>query len=1020
MAPTGWATVEEREFLKTYLPEYESCQVKRKYRAFWQRLNVDYFARFPILQKLFPGRSLTDLSEEEKGAYTAATNKQQQRLKEWFRWQMNPRSRNAGGSITKKDLNLIYNGRTRGRKPYEVFAKLYQTQVEAEKSARCESQGIKGRAQLAVWHEVAKDLYKAATEEQLTEVKKAMDAATESKGGLEPSTEDVAGSPSTYLRYLKKLPTLLNHAITPAVQKAGVIALVYVVGPDPAKGGRIATQTLQFGDKPTTPLFSEDWADHDGLFLEEIARFAGRHEFPPEVCAARSLDAKPPQIDSDLEEGGPANVNETITKDTTGITVEPVEAPKSPPTSPPSTPVSRSISIPQVPFLNNRPSSPQNDRRSSMTLEDDEDQSDEEDDIYGFTSGGDDTFQSSSDNSGWGFSEAQWDVFDTTLEQMQTASPEKSRGEGERVSTASKPHPLPPITPARPSMPTASSASSGGSMSQPVTQSLYLTTPSVTLPVAQAQTTSMSGLPYLGDGSSGHLYQFGGGMNFPPASSSLSTLPSVEVDYVSGGLSNANLFASFFNPPAINAPNPPSSSAHVNSTDPPNGPLNPTFSSASQFAPPSSFSITQSMPPPPAPRPQQAPMNPSSSHVNATNPSNVSLNPTFSVSQFAPASRASVSQTLPPPPTPQSQQTSMNAQSHLAAPPPPTNLPPLRTPCSLVDPPPVPPTKSPSTKEAPLTSFQGACLASTSGRTVLNLNATPPAPPMTQEASLPEQIASSGPTQHVPPPAKVLPPATVPVTMNTASSNASFITQPDTNSNPDLRNEQLQLIGTNACTVAESTEKPKDAGDVGWFEAATKSLRELSLGQGFSEMRDKWEKLEVMLGCGNISRGSLPDSKKRPKEWARWASKTWQGMRCYDSAPDIEDPADIGLTTTLWWSSFQPSFRASDGPYPKAIYSDPDAEVNVDVWAPIRKSGPNGFVSMVMLLAWWGRAALTGTSEWQQNSQLAWEYVVKDVSHVLDRMIETYGPPRRAGVKRKVANEKENAPPSKKKAKKRS
>ncbi|KAJ3529506.1 hypothetical protein NMY22_g8967 [Coprinellus aureogranulatus] len=223
---------------------------------------------------------------------------------------------------------------------------------------------------------------------------------------------------------------------------------------------------------------------------------------------------------------------------------------------------------------------------------------------------------------------------------------------------------------------------------------------------------------------------------------------------------------------------------------------------------------------------------------------------------------------------------------------------------------------------------------------------------------------------------------------------------------PSRRNEQLQLIGTNTCLVAETAEKSKDPGDTAWFESATKNLRQIDLGQGFSEMLDKWEKLEVVLGCGRISKGSLPNAKGRPNHWANWASKNWQGMRFYDKHPDVDDPAELGIEITKWWSSFQPAFRAGDQ----------------DVWTNIRKSGHNGFVSMIMLLAWWGHAAHNNTSEWQEDSRAAWKYVVADVSRVLDEMARTYVPHSTSDTvkKRKASKQnKENTAPPKKRSKKR-
>lgn len=109
---------------------------------------------------------------------------------------MNPRSRNAGFTISKKDLHSIYNGRTRVPKPYEAFAKLYPDAVEEEKEKRCKEGGIKGRQKLSVWHEAAKELYQSATEEQMKAVKDELGESVL----IDP--EDGPESPKTYLRFV--------------------------------------------------------------------------------------------------------------------------------------------------------------------------------------------------------------------------------------------------------------------------------------------------------------------------------------------------------------------------------------------------------------------------------------------------------------------------------------------------------------------------------------------------------------------------------------------------------------------------------------------------------------------------------------------------------------------------------------------------------------------------------------------------------------------------------------------------
>jgi hypothetical protein len=41
----------------------------------------------------------------------------------------------------------------------------------------------------------------------------------------------------------------------------------------------ILSDSLQFGDKPETPLFSNTWADHDQILVNQLANFASRYEF---------------------------------------------------------------------------------------------------------------------------------------------------------------------------------------------------------------------------------------------------------------------------------------------------------------------------------------------------------------------------------------------------------------------------------------------------------------------------------------------------------------------------------------------------------------------------------------------------------------------------------------------------------------------------------------------------------------------------------------------------------------------
>lgn len=141
-----------------------------------------------------------------------------------------------------------------------------------------------------------------------------------------------------------------------------------------------------------------------------------------------------------------------------------------------------------------------------------------------------------------------------------------------------------------------------------------------------------------------------------------------------------------------------------------------------------------------------------------------------------------------------------------------------------------------------------------------------------------------------------------------------------------------------------------------------------------------------MMGQGNIGKGSLPVH-GRPEEWSKWTAKTWRGVRPYDKPPTIDDPADIGVAIVKWWTLMQPTFRVPDEGLPLPVYSSPNEDG--DPWSPLRKSGPNGFISLLMLMAWWGHAASTEQSEWQDNSLPLWEGLLTDIDRVLEEMIKT-------------------------------
>lgn len=189
MGPSGWTNDDQRDFLSTFKPDYEACRIVKKYKDFWRKLFASWGARYPLIEEMFPGKALAELDETERKEYSARLDRLHavcisrlsaciilwylqigQRLKEWFRWQYNPRSRNSTVAVTNKMLKQIYSTRKRGPKAYEAYAKLFPDKVAEAQRLRCEKEGIAGKMMLSKWHVVCQELLKNASEEEMEQV----------------------------------------------------------------------------------------------------------------------------------------------------------------------------------------------------------------------------------------------------------------------------------------------------------------------------------------------------------------------------------------------------------------------------------------------------------------------------------------------------------------------------------------------------------------------------------------------------------------------------------------------------------------------------------------------------------------------------------------------------------------------------------------------------------------------------------------------------------------------------------
>ncbi|KAI0054483.1 hypothetical protein BV25DRAFT_1789869, partial [Artomyces pyxidatus] len=83
-------------------------------------------------------------------------------------------------------------------------------------------------------------------------------------------------------------------------------------------------------------------------------------------------------------------------------------------------------------------------------------------------------------------------------------------------------------------------------------------------------------------------------------------------------------------------------------------------------------------------------------------------------------------------------------------------------------------------------------------------------------------------------------------------------------------------------------------------------------------------------------------SVSRPSEMSHWIKR----KRDYTKPPEIENVCDYADTFRTWWSGLQPSWRGTEWPLTRSIVAG-------ETWEGVRKGGANGFVIVLILLAWW-------------------------------------------------------------------
>ncbi|KAJ7665348.1 hypothetical protein DFH06DRAFT_985513 [Mycena polygramma] len=160
-----------------------------------------------------------------------------------------------------------------------------------------------------------------------------------------------------------------------------------------------------------------------------------------------------------------------------------------------------------------------------------------------------------------------------------------------------------------------------------------------------------------------------------------------------------------------------------------------------------------------------------------------------------------------------------------------------------------------------------------------------------------------------------------------------------------------------------------------------------NLGGGYDGLLEVWTSLERAFKYEKSS-GKVPWNAKtasRPVSLEKWVrvGRGLRGTMGKGEGPDIGNVQAFEQGWWQWWAGVQPGWREKDvGRVDRFIrggYPAPTGET----WNALRHPGPNGALSFVATLYWWGKAV------WESGaSRDSWSEAVQEVRWVLSGLLD--------------------------------
>ncbi|KAG6828013.1 hypothetical protein H0H92_009673 [Tricholoma furcatifolium] len=288
MAPLGWASPDQRDFLTSQLPSYFAAQKNADFTGFWATLFETWEAQFPTRESLFPGRQFQDLTAGEQKSVSNAIESKRAQLQTWYRWRSTPKARAVDKVSSKLDEVLDAGSRTRLDHKYEIYYKLFKDKLQPhldlelqveKKWARGEKLALRNKILRRLWEEESDHDIKTAVNNDLAQTVKNRDLATQ---------HSETRTPLQYAKAIEDLPSFLHQVFKGLNARSGWSFSVLMGGPDPANGGDINVASYHIGFNGAGRSFSEASTSFERDYMAPYTDFLCQ-VYSPEVRKSRAL-----------------------------------------------------------------------------------------------------------------------------------------------------------------------------------------------------------------------------------------------------------------------------------------------------------------------------------------------------------------------------------------------------------------------------------------------------------------------------------------------------------------------------------------------------------------------------------------------------------------------------------------------------------------------------------------------------------------------------------------------------------